>query len=395
MLAAEVLALGPGLALTRSDQGLVRFFTCSDGAEALHSWRQWKREHPLDAASFAEMRMLPAAALRLVELGADDADLGRMQGLARYFWLWTQRATRASVESATALAERGVEVVALKGLALHALGAMSPVERPITDGDLLLSAGLEPVAGLLRSRGFRVQRRQAHAWTAARGEREEIDLHRFPLHQDRRSRQHTLASATGLPNAPWRVPSPADLVLHACLHGVRRTSSPGWVLDVRRIVARFPVDWSELVERARARRFALILCDTLRVVADVLPPAVLAALEGSPVTGLEALEYARIAAGSGPWHAAAGAAAHTLRGLRATHARLDDELMARAAQRGRLQWRHGWASEWQRVEPVRGGRDAGAQAAGLHTSELRAPELHASGAPALCAPAIDAPEPHA
>lgn len=347
MLACEVLAGGAGLALTPDDQRLVRFLTASDRDEAKRAWSDWKRHHPLDRATFREMLVMPAAGARLVDLGLDDADLGRMQGLARYFWLWTQRTTRASVAAARALEQRS-RVVALKGLALHASGWVSARERPMVDGDLLVSRGPDQAGHVLGPLGFGIRRRHPHAWSFTRGPQEEIDLHRFPLHRDRRSSAWAFSGARAPSGSPFTVPAPAQLVLHACLHGVQRPSSVLWALDVFRINARADVDWSAIVERARQRRYTLPLLDALSVLSAAVPERVIGALGETTVSVLEVLEYADVVVrASGPWTQPARAGARIMHALRCAHDRVDDERVAAAERRATLPWERDWVARWQ------------------------------------------------
>jgi hypothetical protein len=355
MNAEEILGGGASLALTPGDRDLLRLLRTADRDEARTIWTKWGQEHPLDSATSRELRVLPAVTQRLLALGVEDPNLGRLRGIARFHWLWTQHATRASVAAAAALSAGGVQVVALKGLALHSLGILSRAERPITDGDLLVSGELDHACSVLAPLGFAVQHRYLHAWTCVRGPQEELDLHRFPVHLDSRSGDFTFAAATQPDGAPFLVPSHAHLLLHACLHGVRKWSgSVLWVLDVARIVATGAVDWAELVQLARARCLSLALTDALGVVGDAVPQAVLRELRTQRVSALEALEYVS-ATGClpGPWMASASRATQAMRDLRRAAAVIDDRELARTERRLGLPWNSDWPGAWQRREPRR------------------------------------------
>jgi hypothetical protein len=355
MNAEEILAGGASLALSPGDRDLLSLLRTADRDEARGIWSKWSDEHPLDSATSRELRVLPAVTERLLALDVDDPNLGRLRGIARFHWLWTQHATRASLEAAAALSARGVQVVALKGLALHALGILSRAQRPITDGDLLVSGELDHACSVLEPLGFSVQHRYLHAWTCVRGPQEEIDLHRFPIHLDSRSGDWTFAAVERPGGAPFHVPSHAHLLLHACLHGVRKWSgSVLWVIDVARIIATGGVDWGKLVELARARRLSLALADALGVVGDLVPKPVLRELLTLRVSALEALEYVS-ATGclAGPWMASASRATQAMRDLRKAAAVVDDRALTRAERRLGLPWRSEWPGAWQRREPRR------------------------------------------
>lgn len=348
--AGQMLAPGQSLAIAATDRDLLRLLTTSSPDEARTAWQTWKRAHPLDDASSSELRVVPAISERLRSLGIDDADSGRLRGVSRFQWLWTQRATRASSEAAAMLEQAGMQVVALKGLALHALGVASCAERPITDGDLLPSGDLAAACAVLGAYGWKVTRRQRHAWVCVRGPQEELDLHRYSLQQDPLSDAWTRSGAVRAEHATFATPAPAHLIVHACWHGVRGAGSLLWALDVMRLIQRTHVDWQELIRVARERCFALILMDALGVVAREVPAEVLSALAEQPVSPLEALEYAHCAGCPGPWAASARRASLALRELRTRGERLDEGLLTEEARRIRVQWDPTWPARWQRPE---------------------------------------------
>lgn len=355
MTAEEILSRGATLALTPGDRKLLRLLRTTDRDEAASIWADWSAEHPLDSATARELRVLPVVTERLLAFAIDDPDLGRLRGISRFQWLWTQRATRASLEAAAMLADLGVEVVALKGLALHTLGILSRAERPITDGDLLVAGELDRACEALQPLGFSIRHRHAHAWTCVRGPQEELDVHRAPVQLDPRSREWTLAGVARVDGAPFHAPSPAHLVVHACLHGVRKWSgSVLWVLDVARIIATRNVAWDTVVELAKARRLSLALADALATVGDPVPAPVLRALRELPVTALEALEYVSTTGClPGPWMASASVATQAMRDLRRAASVVEPRQLAAAERRFGIKWRADWPASWQRREPLR------------------------------------------
>jgi hypothetical protein len=93
-----------------------------------------------------------------------------------------------------------------------------------------------------------------------------------------------------------RILSPADQLLHVCVHGAKWSDTPGirWIADAMFVLAGEAIDWSRVVEQTRRRRYVIRMRETLgylraRLSAPV-PASVLEALGACPVTALERFE---------------------------------------------------------------------------------------------------------
>ena len=92
--------------------------------------------------------------------------------------------------------------------------------------------------------------------------------------------------------------SPADQLLHVCLHGLRWSpvQAGHWVADASRIIAHAgaSLQWDVLVDEARTRRLALQMSETLQVVRDAagapVPDGVFASLAADRPTWRDRLE---------------------------------------------------------------------------------------------------------
>lgn len=201
-----------------------------------------------------------------------------------------------------ALAQEGVAVMALKGVALLDLAYPDVSLRPMVDIDLLVPPDdIARAEAVILDLGF-ISARPAAADGTPGGPRQSkyaypllvrpdgrvcIDLHRHLLPGAAfdlagfwdRSRP---SEAEG-----YRLPAAEDLLLHTGAHffkdRLRRSSgSFGQLADVAWLCHRHAVDWDQLVARAQAcglhGRLFLALDATNELIAPVVPPSALAAL---------------------------------------------------------------------------------------------------------------------
>jgi hypothetical protein len=107
------------------------------------------------------------------------------------------------------------------------------------------------------------------------------------------------AAPATLNDAATQTLSPADMILHACVHGLSWSIVPPvrWVPDALVVIraAGGTVDWERLVEQAERRILALPMIDTLRYLTDTfdapVPAWVHAHLARVPVPAWALSEY--------------------------------------------------------------------------------------------------------
>jgi hypothetical protein len=253
----------------------------------------------------------------------------------------------------------GIPLLALKGLAsLHLYSDLGL--RPMADVDLLVppDRAARGIDALLAD-GFRLKygKRRSdlsslmatrHGFTLVKDA--EIDIHWSSLVEDRSAGADRGFWERAVPRTLFGremlVPSPADLLLHTCVHGARfaRSMSVAWVPDSARIIERHgsELDWSLLAREARRRVLELPLRETLRFLKEELespvPDAVLQALEPREPAWLFWLDHQLFAgdpSASTLWHRAAARIVDRLRhGIP-----LPENLVAPVATRARGVWR--------------------------------------------------------
>src|SRR6201999_3677932 len=89
----------------------------------------------LDQGSF---RIMSLAYRRMIDLGIDDPDAGRIKGLYRYHWTRNQIAWRGKDRVLRELVALGIPTVLLKGAALSRTIYKEPTTRGMHDLDVLV-----------------------------------------------------------------------------------------------------------------------------------------------------------------------------------------------------------------------------------------------------------------
>lgn len=314
-------ARGAGGPYPDARQALLIRAALSEGDAARAAWARFvasgARIEDLDDASF---RLVPQLFRNLAACGVVDASTAQLRGVYRLAWYRNHVLLHGVAACVRALHDAGISVMALKGAAVAALYPGGIGTRPMHDVDLLVTpTDLDRSARVLRDLGLEqdgrlplaVFRRTHHAVAFRRDDGLEIDLHWHAMAQLaddaglwRRARPATLAGVELL------VPSPADQLLHACVHGLGFCPAPvRWVTDAVLITrSGAAIDWDALVEHARQRDVCVAAADALAFLRDdvgaAIPLSAIDALERSPSSLTSRLAH-RFATGTKA-HGAAG-----------------------------------------------------------------------------------------
>jgi len=258
-------------------------------------------------------RLLPLAYPALRDLGAS----GPLVEAAECEYRFTASRNAALFERGRRLVQglrrAGVEPIALKGAALVARYYRDAGLRPMADLDLLVPLnGLFPALAAFQRGGWTprytltpslFRTRHAAPFTTAEGFACDLHWRVFPepTPPSVAAALWTAATEVDFHGATIRVLSPADQLLHVCLHGARWAPEPAvwWIGDAATIVRAGGVDWDRIVAHAVTGRFVLRLRGALGYLRDrmeaEIPGAVLERLRALPVAGLERLEWRLIA----------------------------------------------------------------------------------------------------
>lgn len=183
--------------------------------------------------------------------------------------------------TAEALHERGLPVVALKGLPLLDTVYPGPATRPSADGDLLLIGGepFEVYAPVLEELGWRCRYHgregNTSQWRGPSGA--EIDVHRFlrDWFCAPSLRSEFVADWHWVQGERVRLPVPPveALLFHVLLHGglfSPTDSNTRWVLDAALLLRQNPdLDWRRVLDLAHAHRWVAPVARAIRLLSTL------------------------------------------------------------------------------------------------------------------------------
>lgn len=281
---------------------------------ALGAWAAWRADANIDALDQGSYRLLPLAYRNLACLGANDALMPRLKGIYRRAWYENHMLFHKRAALLSAFAATGIPTLLLKGAAVAPVYYRDYGLRPLGDFDFLVpTAQAHAALRLLDGLGFRSSERRTqtfkpvylaavHGFPFADTEGREIDLHWHALAEscepDADADFWAAAQPLTLEATTTLTLSPADQLLHTCVHGVRWNPIPPmrWVADAMTILRAAPnLDWERLVEQTRRRRLVIQMREALgylaRAFAAPVPAPILARLQTLPVSRSERREY--------------------------------------------------------------------------------------------------------
>jgi hypothetical protein len=294
------------------DEGRATLMTAALASpdRALDGWRRWERSGADARADPVAQRWLPLIGWNLSHAPLDDATKAMFRDARHEMWASNVRMINASRPALDALHAVGIPTIVLKGAALTNTVYDVPGLRPIGDVDVLVEAEHRGTAQrIVADLGWQPLRRTsprdlllAHGLDLRKPPHGALDVHWYLLHEcswpsvDRalwgRARPFPSMGSCAL------TLSPADQLMHVCLHGLRWSPVHGghWVADAVRVIASAngSLDWDVVVEEARSRRMQLQMAEALRVVRQwggaEVPDRVFRALGDHPASWTERME---------------------------------------------------------------------------------------------------------
>jgi hypothetical protein len=279
-------------------------------AIALAAWRRWVAWQTDPANDPVAARWLPLVGWHLDHSALNERSRRWLDDARRGTWVANMRAWTAAEPALDRLESEGIEYVVLKGAALAWTVYDSIMLRPFGDLDVLVRPEAATRAStLLEADGWESAHRvpssdleSLHAINYTQAPDGALDLHRYALREccwsdvDAGFWRRSVTATVGGRRA--RVLSPADQLLHVCVHGLRwnPVHSSHWVADATRIIAQVgaSIDWPTLVEEARRRDLVFQVHEALRFVRRVtrapVPDAALSALATGRVSWRDRIE---------------------------------------------------------------------------------------------------------
>jgi len=293
---------------TPLQQGVLNTILLSD-ASARESWLELRPDLSLHDLWDAEVyRSLPLVLRALTRMGIDDPDAPMMEGIAKRAWYANQVLIRNTAPIVAVLEDAGIPTMLLKGMpmALAYYGDLSL--RPMRDVDVMVPPPLRAHAvAVLESDGWRAGDQRAptlnHGVTFVHPDGRMFDLHWQPS-MTWRLQPRDVTAANGLwemaealdfGGVRTRMPCPADMLIHVCIHGAWADSGATlrWITDAICVMrtAEMRLDWDLVVERIARHRLGLQMAGPLRYLSQfgdpIVPPHVRAVVAAMPSTRRE------------------------------------------------------------------------------------------------------------
>ena len=256
------------------------------GRQWKDAWSSWRESADLDRLGPGAIRLLPLLYKRLKADQMDDPWMGRLAGIYRHTWARNQFLLRDATEAVRAFTNAGIPVMLIKGAAMivsqyHDAGLCPTVDIDVLVPDTQALAAVR----CLRAAGFSATGRYevdvpekfirigfSHPFRSPQGN--EIDLHWYLLYfrsfpgADESFWQH--ATRAEFNDLPVWLPSPTDMLLLTCLHGLlwSSTSNLRWVADADTLIRSASIDWNRLAEYSQWPGVALPLRLSLQYLRD-------------------------------------------------------------------------------------------------------------------------------
>jgi hypothetical protein len=278
-------------------------------ASARESWLALRPDLSLHDLWDAEVyRALPLVMRSLRHLGIDDPDMPMMEGIAKRAWFANQMLIHNTAPVVARLEDAGIPTMLLKGMPMGLAYYDDLSLRPMHDVDVMVPLPQRAHAvEVLESDGWRAREHMEPALNHGVGF-VHPDGRGFDLHWQPSMTWLLQPGDTTAVNGLWdlsipldfgglrtRIPCPADMLIHVCIHGAWANSSATlrWVTDAACVVrtAEAQLDWDLVVERIARHRLGLQMAGPLQYLSQfgdpVVPPPVRALVAAMPSTRRE------------------------------------------------------------------------------------------------------------
>ncbi len=274
------------------------------------AWEAWRAA--AGELTPEERQLAPTLYRALIRRGVQDAALDTLGASARRAWLVYQSNRAVARVALTRLRERRIETLVLKGTALIPTYYRDPTARRSGDVDLLVSEEqLTDAWDLLTADGWRpvandrrfFNARFSHAVQMVDGHGRSLDLHCHVLATNCERGADAPFWCAAVPfvvdGVETRTLCATDHLLHVCVHGQLWSFIPAvrWYADAMVILrtAVREIDWTRVVELARARRVTLQAAaafdNLVRLLDAPVPAAARRELRVTPVSVVDRMVF--------------------------------------------------------------------------------------------------------
>ena len=245
-----------------------------DPDTALDHFALWLAAQDLDAAVFADHRLLAAIAERHGAALERFREYPRLKGIQRKLWTESRMRVHANLPILRALAQGGVPIMLFKGAARVAVNPAAQRQRAHQDVDILVRGEHMAVAArILVQEGWQTARGETPLSALARAPTArainfhdardgDIDLHRSiyhgaNFHPLRDAALWEQAVAADFFGQPVVVPHAEERLAITLAHGAWSSHSHSdWLVDAAELIVQPTLDWSEVEAIIRDRAMA-------------------------------------------------------------------------------------------------------------------------------------------
>lgn len=292
------------------------------GSPALQAWPLWKSRVDLGSVDAPSFALLPFLHRNLRALGVEDANMGRLAGVARSTWASNHLLYRAGADALAILRGAGVDALVADGAAVSVLHHEEAGLRRLSNFDALVRlADAAKAIDALSAAGWRMETlrsprdsmiafRDAARFEDGRGQSLRLIWRLWAGDAADAETKTWAASHEGtLENLSVRALGPTDLLLRACAGTERwgRELSLLWVADGLAILrgAGGEIDWERFTKRARRLGLSLPAAsalDCLRTAFGASVPAgIVEVLREAPTSMWERAAWRTQAQRRGGW----------------------------------------------------------------------------------------------
>ena len=286
-----------------------------EGPPALEAWHKWKQRIDFDKIDPASFKLLPLLSRNPSLQSLQDPIFEKCKGVYRRVWVENQILWKKMISVLSALLQQGVgKVVLLKGMAMILQYYQDFGTRVIGDIDILVDRSeARKVDAFLKSTGWKPsvscidlsRPNYLTRWYSLgyiHTSEMNLDMHWSFIQENSRSLDEAIFRDCGefpLENISLHIPCPGDLLLQACIHGVKYSPVPliRWVADAMTILKKEEgkIDWDRLVDLASKAHVCMPLSLALNYLIEkfqaAIPKDVIGKLQSTASMRLEYIEY--------------------------------------------------------------------------------------------------------
>jgi hypothetical protein len=298
------------------------------GALAQEAWKKWTQRVDINKVDPASRNLLPLVSRN--QALPQDFILKKCAGTYRQAWVENQLKWNQTIPILKQLQKGGIDqIVLLKGIALVLQTYCNFGVRAFGDIDILIDrAHVSNADSILRNSGWKQKvwfgldfknpkhLSRWHALNYVHPDGMNLDLHWSLLEEVSPALDEAVlrdARKISVGDLCLHVPNPTDLLLHACVHGLKYSPTPliRWIADAMTLLkaSKAEIDWERLVDLATKARATLPISTALTYLNDHfdagVPQTIIQKLQAIPPARLERLEYRSNLHGNGDlarWH---------------------------------------------------------------------------------------------